>query len=142
MVATTGSKISPLPSPSPTTATSEAIRAIDRQRRRRRGIILPAPARCVPVEASTLEEDEAVVTVELGGAGSSWRRDQGAGAVVPGTGHGSDEGIEEKIITRTGALLLPIRAPGERGRYWDRVGLAPARYPMARIRSMLPMASA
>lgn len=44
-----------------------------------------------------------MVTVELGGAVVDGVDDQGAGAVVPGTGHGSDEGIEEKIAAGSGS---------------------------------------
>lgn len=79
-----------------------------------------------------------MVTVELGGAVVDGVDDQGAGAVVPGTGHGSDEGIE------TGALLLPVERQASEDEHWDRVGSGwprPGR-DGTRIRSMLPMASA
>lgn len=85
-----------------------------------------------------------MVTVELGGAVVDGVDDQGAGAVVAGTGHGSDEGIEEKIATETGALLLPVERQASEDEHWDRVGSGwprPGR-DGTRIRSMLPMASA
>ncbi|AJP81672.1 hypothetical protein K651_16755, partial [Mycobacterium tuberculosis] len=41
---------------------------------------------------------------------------------MPGTGHGSDEGIEEKIATETGALLLPVERQASEDEHWDRVG--------------------
>lgn len=55
-----------------------------------------------------------MVTVELGGAVVDGVDDQGAGAVVPGTGHGSDEGIEEKrpipVVDTTRSRILVLSA--------------------------------
>jgi hypothetical protein len=52
-----------------------------------------------PRRPSALEWQEAAVTVELDGAVIDGVDDQGPGAILPGAGHGSDEG-------RTGVVVL------------------------------------
>ena len=67
-----------------------------------------------------------MLTVELDGAVIDGVDDQGPGAILPGAGHGSDEGVEQEIATETGALLLPVERQAGEQEHGDRVGLAPA----------------